>query len=142
MEKKFLIIGYGNIAKRHITNIKEIIPNSLIDVLRKRNSINVNQYVNNFYFNKNDINKFDYDFVFICSNTNTHFLYLNLFSDTKAKVFVEKPILNKNKEIKVTKSFKESYKKNITVGYVLRFHPLIIKLKKFLDINLLEILLY
>ena len=135
MEKKFLIIGYGNIAKRHITNIKEIIPKSSIDVLRKRNSINVNQYVNNFYFNKNDINKFDYDFVFICSNTNTHIIYLNLFSDTKAKVFVEKPILNKNKDIKETKSYKESYKKNITVGYVLRFHPLIIKLKKFLDMN-------
>ena len=51
------------------------------------------------------------------------FIYLNLFSDTKAKVFVEKPILNKNKDIKETKSYKESYKKNITVGYVLRFHP-------------------
>ena len=85
MEKKFLIIGYGNIAKRHITNIKEIIPKSSIDVLRKRNSINVNQYVNNFYFNKNDINKFDYDFVFICSNNTHSYSYL---MNTKAKVLL------------------------------------------------------
>ena len=90
----------------------------------------MNQYVNNFYFNKNDINKFDYDFVFICSNTIPILYILIYFQIQKLRVFVEKPILNKNKDIKETKSYKESYKKNI-IGYVLRFHPLIIKLKNF-----------
>lgn len=135
MKKNILVIGYGNIAKRHILNIKNIYPNYYIDVLKKKRIKNKDKHVRNFYFDKKNINKLNYDFVFICSNTNTHFLYLNLFSDTKAKVFVEKPILNKNDEIKKTINFRDSFKKNVIVGYVLRFHPIIIKLKKLIDMN-------
>lgn len=135
MKKIILIIGYGDIAQRHILNIKKIYPNSYIDVLRNKNKIENDKNIRRFFFNKKDVDKNIYQFVFICSNTNTHFEYLKYFSKTNAKIFVEKPILNKSNEIQKTQLFDKNYKNRITVGYVLRFHPIIQKLKSLINNN-------
>lgn len=135
MKKIILIIGYGNIAQRHILNIKKIYPDSYIDVLRNKNKIEDNKNIRRFFFNKKHVNKNIYQYVFICSNTHTHFEYLKYFAKTNAKIFVEKPLLNKSNEIRKTQSFEKKYKNQITVGYVLRFHPIIQKLKSLLNNN-------
>lgn len=132
MKNNFLVIGYGNIAKVHITNIKKLYPNSKIDVLKKSKIKISNKNINNFYYDLKEINIFNYKYVFICSNTDTHFFYLNKFSCTKAQIFIEKPLINNLSELNKIQLIKNKLNNQITVGYVLRFHPIIIKLKKYL----------
>jgi predicted dehydrogenase len=80
--------------------------------------------------------------VFICTPTNTHFYYANLFLNNGKNVFCEKPLSIKNEEI--INLIKTSYLKKLKLftDYTFIFNPNINKLKKliaFENIQLIEI---
>ncbi|MCT7614604.1 Gfo/Idh/MocA family protein [Aliarcobacter butzleri] len=119
---KVLIIGFGSIGKRHYDVLSKLSEVQSIDLVTKQN------IENKICYKKlevvNNINQYDY-FV-IASETNKHFEQLKfLEQNVKSKLFFcEKPLFESKKylEIKNNKLF---------IGYVLRFHPLLEKLKKF-----------
>ena len=70
----------------------------------------------------------DSDIVSITSKTNTHFELIKLSLKSKKHVFVEKPICETLKEIKILKNLKKSLKTHIQVGFIERFNPAFISL--------------
>ena len=118
---KVLIIGFGSIGKKHYDVLSKLSEIRGIDLVTKQN------IENKICYKKlevvNNINQYDY-FV-IASETNKHFEQLNfLEKNVKDKlIFCEKPLFESKKylEIKNNKLF---------IGYVLRFHPLLEKLKE------------
>ncbi|DAB27735.1 MAG: oxidoreductase [Sulfurimonas sp. RIFOXYD12_FULL_33_39] len=120
---KVLIIGYGSIGKRHcevLSGFKEI---ESIDIVTKQN---LNE--RKTFSSLQEVHEIDsYDYIIISSQTNKHYEQLSyLEQHVKDKIILcEKPLFETDKELHV--------KNNIVyVGYVLRFHPLLQRLKELL----------
>lgn len=120
---KVLIVGFGSIGRRHYEVLSKISQVQTIDLVTKQNIENKKCY-KSFEEIKN-INGYDY-FV-IATETNKHFEQLKYLEDNvKDKfIFCEKPLFETKKELDIKNN-------KVFVGYVLRFHPLLEKLKEFL----------
>lgn len=120
---KVLIIGYGSIGKRHhevISNFQEI---KSITIVTKQD---IKQ--ENTYEKLEDISNLSiYDYFIIASETNKHLEQLKYLEEKVSDklIFCEKPLFETNKKLIIKKN-------KVFVGYVLRFHPLLQKLKKFI----------
>ncbi|MCG3658934.1 Gfo/Idh/MocA family protein [Aliarcobacter butzleri] len=119
---KALIIGFGSIGKRHYDVLSKLSEIRSIDLVTKQNIENKICY-KSFEF-VNNINQYDY-FV-IASETNKHFEQLNfLEKNVKDKlIFCEKPLFESKQDLEIKNN-------RVFIGYVLRFHPLLEKLKEF-----------
>lgn len=119
---KVLIIGFGSIGKRHYAVLSKMSRVQSIDLVTKQN------IENKICYKKlevvNNINQYDY-FV-IASETNKHFEQLNfLEKNVKDKlIFCEKPLFESKQDLEIKNN-------RVFIGYVLRFHPLLEKLKEF-----------
>ncbi len=120
MRKSVLIVGSGNIAKKHRKSLKLISKKIKVKNITSRNFQ---------AFLKANKNKLKFNFIIVCSPSSEHHRHISLIENSfeKIKVLVEKPLFNKFIEIK--KKLKNYY----FIGYNLRFHPIIIFLKKFLS---------
>ncbi len=120
---KVLIIGFGSIGKRHNEVLLKFPQIQTIDLVTKQNiedkicykSLEVVDNIN------------QYDYFIIASETNKHFEQLQfLEKNVKNKlIFCEKPLFESKRNLKIKNN-------KIFVGYVLRFHPLLEKLKEFI----------
>lgn len=119
---KALIIGFGSIGKRHYDVLSKLSEIRSIDLVTKQNIENKICY-KSFEF-VNNINQYDY-FV-IASETNKHFEQLNfLEKNVKDKlIFCEKPLFESKQDLEIKNN-------RVFIGYVLRFYPLLEKLKEF-----------
>lgn len=119
---KVLIIGFGSIGKRHYDVLSQLSEVQNIDLVTKQNIENIVCYINLGMIKNIE----EYDYFVIASETNKHFEQLKFLEENvKNKlIFCEKPLFQSKKylEIKNNKLF---------IGYVLRFHPLLEKLKEF-----------
>ena len=122
MSKKILIIGSGSISKKHYIVVKNF--------TKKRNIIKISSRTFD-KFKKRDFYKlklFAPDIIFVCSPATRHFSHLKKIEENfkNIKVLIEKPVFEK--KYKFTKKLQNKY----YVGYNLRFHPIIIFLKRML----------
>lgn len=129
---KVLLIGFGSIGRRHFDVLKLFPQVSEIDIVTKQDVENIKTFKK--LADVSQIN--DYGYFLIASETNKHFeqvCWLNAQVKDK-KIFCEKPLFEKQYPLK-------NIENTIFVGYVLRFHPLLQKLKllinghKLLNIN-------
>ncbi|SVD09321.1 uncharacterized protein METZ01_LOCUS362175, partial [marine metagenome] len=124
---RFLIIGSGNIALRHISNLKELCPQSEIAVLTsktrfsdaKKEKLNL---VKNIFFTQEDALSFNPQAVFICNPASLHIQSAKFFAEKGVNLFIEKPLSDNLDE--VDRLIKIIQQKQITsmVGYPLRFN--------------------
>jgi CMP-N,N'-diacetyllegionaminic acid synthase len=118
---KILIIGYGSIGKRHyeVLNLFDYIKQ--IDIVTKQILKDKITYKNLLEIK----NLNNYDYFIIASETNKHYEQLKyLEREVKDKIiFCEKPLFEKNYQLDIENN-------QVFVGYVLRFHPLLQKLKE------------
>ena len=119
-----LIIGYGSIGKRHREVLSKMDGIALIDIVTKQKLENKVTFLSLEEVGNLKV----YDYFVIASETNKHFEQLKyLESKVKNKlIFCEKPLFETIKDLKIKKN-------SVFVGYVLRFHPLLQKLKEFLQ---------
>jgi len=115
---RILIIGYGSIGKKHCEILKNFTSN--ITILTKQKKINFKKI--------KDINEaleLNPEYIVIACETSKHFYYLNYIEKhfVKKTILIEKPIMNKFKKINLVNN-------KYFVGYNLRFHPVILFLKK------------
>jgi len=119
-----VIIGYGSIGKRHREILIDLGINVAVLSSRKHD-------IDNSFTSYDEVEGFDPDYVIIASSTENHFSDLekiNQYCHPKA-ILVEKPIFSElPQEIKNTQDIKK-YDSEIFVGYNLRFHPIISRLK-------------
>ena len=120
MIKKVLIVGSGSIQKTHMKVLRLIDKNIIIHTIPTRKNL------------KNELKKlkkFNPEYIVICSPSSfhyRHFLFIEKNFQNKI-VLIEKPLFIKFYSI--GKNLNNKY----FVGYNLRFHPVIIYLKKFLQ---------
>jgi len=117
---KVLIIGFGSIGKRHYEVLSKLSKVQTIDLVTKQNIKDKICYRN--LEGVDNINQYDY-FV-IASETNKHFEQLKFLEENvKNKlIFCEKPLFESKKDLAIKNN-------KLFLGYVLRFHPLLEKLK-------------
>lgn len=120
---KVLIIGFGSIGKRHYDVLSKLSEVQSIDLVTKQNIENIVCYKNLEIVE--NINQYDY-FV-IASETNKHFEQLKFLEENvKNKlIFCEKPLFESKQDLKIRNN-------KVFIGYVLRFNPLLEKLKEFI----------
>ncbi len=119
MYKSVLIVGSGNIAKKHRKSLRLISNKIKIKHVTSRNFQT---------FLRTNHKKLNFNFIIVCSPSSEHYRHINLIENNfkKIRVLIEKPLFNKF--IKIKKRLKNYY----FVGYNLRFHPIIKFLKKYL----------
>lgn len=129
MIKKILIINFGSIGQKHLKNIRQISKTIKIGIFRSKNKIPINSKY--FIFNKiSKAIKFRPDALFICSPANKHIYYLKKFEGICKNIFIEKPLCSNINQIRSI-NFKK--KINLQLGYFLRYHPHLHKIKKIIE---------
>ena len=118
MKRKILIIGFGSAGQRFAKIIKEKFQNTEILILTKQKNI------------LSEIRKLNPEFIIISSPTKFHFKHLKFINKVfkNKKIFVEKPLFHKFKNIK-------NIKNNIFVGFNMRNLKIIKFLKQFIRKN-------
>ncbi|WP_294890621.1 Gfo/Idh/MocA family oxidoreductase [Sulfurimonas sp. RIFCSPLOWO2_12_36_12] len=119
-----LLIGYGSIGKRHYEVLSKLFIVQSIDLVTKQNIENKTCYKDL----KDVDNMSQYDYFVIASETNKHFEQLEFLEENiKDKlIFCEKPLFESKQTLEIKNN-------KIFIGYVLRFHPLLEKLKEFVE---------
>jgi predicted dehydrogenase len=123
---KSLIIGYGSIGKRHADVLSDF---GEIDIVTKQPVQNYTVYRELIEIPHGVLQKYDY-FV-IASITSRHYDQLSYLCKhvKNKKILVEKPLFEKE-----TLQFDLSGNQ-VYVGYNLRFHPVLLKLKEIISEN-------
>jgi len=129
----YLVIGTGNIANRHISNLKELFPQGIIGNISSSGRQIKNSKADIVYENllqaKENINKF----AIIASPASFHLEHAVMLMESQLPILIEKPISNKSS---LSKSTKELLLKNIfaiDTAYNYRFHPCLLEFKKIID---------
>tara|TARA_B100000579_G_scaffold437776_1_gene468952 strand:- start:2407 stop:3318 length:912 start_codon:yes stop_codon:yes gene_type:complete len=127
---KVLIIGLGSIGKRHISVIKKLQPKTKFYALRSSKKskdyediVNLNSW--------EEVAEYNFDFSIVSSPSSLHLKHIEKLSKYNLPVFVEKPLCVSRSELK--KINVDKFHMMTYVGLNMRFHPLIIYLKNFLN---------
>lgn len=119
---KVLLIGFGSIGKRHYEVLSNVPQIKNIHIVTNQNLEDKTSFKD--MKSISDIN--NYDYFIIATPTNKHYEQLKFLENTvKNKlIFCEKPLFETKKSFNIKNN-------KIFIGYVLRFHPLLEKLKEF-----------
>ncbi len=117
-----LVIGYGSIGRRHCSVLEKLIGKKNIYVFTKQKKCKFKKILN--FDRLKSINPY---FVIIASRTYLHFPLLKKIEKNlkNSAILVEKPLFEKTKNIVIKNN-------KVFVAYNLRFHPILIFLKKYL----------
>ena len=131
---KILICGSGSIALRHYKNLislgyKDVIFYKTTRYFKERSKLKIDKT----YFDLNKALSQKPDVAFICNVTSNHVNTAIECAKKKCHLFIEKPISNKKKNISKLKKIVIKNNLFFFVGYMLRFHPLIKKIKKLIN---------
>jgi len=120
---KVLLIGFGSIGKRHYEVLSKMAQIQRVDLVTKQNIDNKICYKSLEYVD----NISQYDYFVIASETYKHFKQLKFLEENVKNrlIFCEKPLFESKKDLEIKNN-------KVFVGYVLRFHPLLKKLKEML----------
>ena len=130
---KILICGLGSIGKRHANNLLYLKKENLI-FFRERN---LNLHDKNLTKKKSfkSLSKAlseKPDVAFICNTTSKHINTAIECAKKGCHLFIEKPLSNNLKKLKILESIVNKKKIKVMIGYNMRFHPLMVKIKNLL----------
>ena len=132
---KVLLISLGSIGKRHLDNIRTLLPQAEVALLRlkSRDRQGVAEGINSVFFDIDDALKFNPTLVIISSPANEHVDNAVLFIKNGAHVFIEKPLAVTYHNIGELLSANHASDGFSMVGYVLRFQPILHVIKQQID---------
>lgn len=133
--KNYCFIGYGSIAKTHINIIKSLNKRVRIIVLKNLNKNKTIKDNEISFLSFKEIETINIDSVFITNPSSMHYSWLKKIFKFNVNIFIEKPLFNKYHNIKKIIEHQREIQKKIRVGYVFRYDPLLIYLKKLVDNN-------
>ena len=139
---KVVIIGFGSIGQRHCKNLLDK-SNAEIYLCTKHN-------IKNFKNNKRIQNlpslekclKNQPEIGFICNPSNLHVQTAIKLAKNNCHILIEKPLSNSLKNITTLLSLVEKNKIITLMGFNLRFHPCLIKVKQLLSKNKIGRVIY
>lgn len=130
--KKVLLVGLGSIGKRHLENLKVLLPNARFAVLRSRSNAETDSSLKTLTSLREAID-FGADMAFICNPSSMHLEVANALVKKKVHLFIEKPLSNSFDGIEdfVANTIRADVK--VMVGYNLRFKQSLQVFKKCLE---------
>lgn len=132
--KKIAILGLGSIGRRHLRNVRNLIPEANIAVLRLvSNDSSIPEGADSVYFNLDEIVTFDPDAVIIASPASHHIEHIKAFLDRTRAIFVEKPLAVSANDLASLQKVIDRSKTRLIVGYILRFLPALNKIRNMLE---------
>lgn len=119
---KNLIRNFSNLGVLHSVN--DISPDLSDNYSKKYNvkSLTIDQILKNKKING----------VVIATPPKSHFKLIKYFIKSEKKIFVEKPMTYSFEEAQYLKKNYKKFLKNIFVGHILHYHPIVIKIKSIL----------
>lgn len=135
----WVVVGNGNISKRHIRNVRNLWPNSYITNLITHRSIqshdvtppDSNQLIDTLdHLSLNNVYA-----AIICTPASCHVDQIRFWLEKKIPILVEKPLSNSLNSANNLTKYLGKKKPIIMVGYVLRFFSILKKLKDIHDEN-------
>ena len=133
---KILVIGTGSIGKRHIINLLKL--GCSVGAYSYRNEKDKSLVSMGVSFEK-DINLAiknpTYDAVVIANKSHQHIQVAKIAAENKKHIFIEKPLSNNMKGIENLNKLCKKNKLMVETGYMMRLHPNILAIKKFLDLK-------
>ncbi len=135
----YLIIGTGNIAKRHIQNILEKRPKCKFLIYKRTNSKHHEYFDKNKHLIINTINDIfpidEQSAAIICSPASYHLNDIKIMLNKDFHIFVEKPFLIRTNRIKPLIQLSKIKKKVTHVGFNMRYTKRLLKAKQILKNN-------
>lgn len=130
---KILICGLGSIGKRHANNLLYLKKKDLIFFRERNFDLNDQKLKKKKSFKSltKALNE-NPDVAFICNTTSKHINTAIKCAKKGCHLFIEKPLSNNLKKLKILESIINKKKIKVMIGYNMRFHPLMIKIKKML----------
>lgn len=116
-----LIIGYGSIGRKHAIILAKIKKIKKIYIITKQKIQKIKKIQKTTY---TEIVNLKIDYIIISNPSSSHYKTIKLIEKNfiNKKVLIEKPLFNKSHRLDLKKNF-------YYVGYNLRFHPVIKKIK-------------
>ena len=149
--KNFLICGAGNIAQRHFRNLKTLLPDCVIDIYCSKreqyrifdNNLNITlsnnlldfYAINEIYHDLDEALLNKYDAAFVCSLPPERIDIAIEIAKRGFNLFIEKPLSNNLAQIYRLQDKVEENNLKCAIGFQMRFHPLLNKLKEMVDNN-------
>lgn len=128
-----LIIGSGSVGNRHAKNLLNLVKVVKIYSSRFKKGEKINK-LDNITYVKNLYDEIDSsDGVLIANRTDKHLKIANYALKKKKHIFVEKPISHNMKGIKEIEELTKNSPELVESGFMLRFHPNLIFLKKIIS---------
>jgi predicted dehydrogenase len=128
---KLLFIGSGSIGQRH-ARLASAIPGMELMAFRSHGS-RVVDFPGIQVFEWDEALRYKPDVAFITNPTSMHISSARRCAEAGCGLFLEKPIGSSNKGLDELLKIVAASKKATYVAYNLRFHPLIIKLKEYIE---------
>jgi len=128
---RFIVCGFGSIGRRHVNNLIKLGYKDIIIVSKQKikKKYPIFKIVNRI----EDGLKLKPNVALICNATSLHDESIILCAKNNCNLFVEKPISSTTKYEKIINNLIKKKKLTNMVGYMMRFHPAIIKLIKLIN---------
>lgn len=134
---RFLIIGGGSIGKRHISNLQALGYSEIICLKRTKDTNFEGDLKVKVITSINELGSLKIDAVFVCTPTSMHLEGIEIATKLEAAIFMEKPLIHALSDLKQIKLILQNYDKIFFIGFMLRYHPLVKKIREIIDSNIL-----
>lgn len=130
---KFLVCGAGSIGERHIRNLLTVGEKD-INILRRRIRPlrTINEQFETFINLEEAINSKP-DAAFITNPTSLHIPLALRLAQAGIHLFIEKPLSDSLQNVKQLEVITKRKKLIIQMGFMMRYHPAILQIKKWID---------
>ena len=133
---KFLIVGGGSIGQRHLSNLKHLGYNELFCYKRNVSKEFEQKFQCKVLTQFSEVTSLQPDAIVICNPTSLHIEWVNIANELKFHVFVEKPLTYSKEQLDYIKNKWES-KSVFFIGFMMRYHPLVQKIKELIDTDII-----
>ena len=134
---RILILGGGSIGQRHIKNLKLLGHQDIYCLKREPDAGFASEYDVTVITDYNELNEIRPQVVFVCTPTALHLEGLKYASSIGAHIFMEKPLIDTHHGLGIAKELLSNYNQVFFVGFMLRYHPMVDKIKDVLARGLL-----
>lgn len=129
---KILVIGGGSIGRRHLRNLKELGFGELYCLKRSPDEAFAAEHHCRVLCSTEEVLNLKPEVIFVCSPSALHEDGLRMAISCDAHVFMEKPLTHSAESLFSISALPE-VKRVFFIGFMLRYHPLVAKLRELLD---------
>ncbi|MEK7495067.1 MAG: Gfo/Idh/MocA family oxidoreductase [Patescibacteria group bacterium] len=134
---KYLFCGLGSIGQRHLNNLRLLNERDIIAFRNIKSLLQNNQIQIPSYRSLEEAIKQKPDVAFITNPSIFHIPYALKLAKSSCHLFIEKPLSIDNAGLNELTKIAEDKKLIVAVGFMMRFHPAVIQIKKWLNDKLI-----